>query len=415
MNTTPETIKKENEDVILAESFVPVVEDSAETELAPLSATSLQHFKEEEQKEILRIADEINVLELEKIMSYGQIPLLRSFEEAGKILKEEQGSSADQEVIRQVIELAKQANESYEDFNLVLREPGFLQKILLKLFNGMKENHDKEVKYKAITNYKLLEQLRDSCETWIKMLQDAFGKIELSAYSDRDNCYELEQYIVAGYIAQERIQQEVESAKENWQQTGLVQAKNDYDKLREGLDTFQIVLLNLEKSRAAYGISIGQLMLQAKANKNIQIAVRTQKANSMALAGQQLRNAILDAKNREALEGQKSITKLNDELMQKIASNTVLTAEESEKVLLNGVYTVESALVAAKTVIDGCSIIEKARIDRLNNISQEMDKLKVLVDELAPYINDIKSGNKNVSGGDAKSVSNKTTSKGLKF
>jgi len=385
------------EEVVVVDQILAPTEQNS-SELAELTANSLQHFKEEDQKEILRIASEIDVLQLEKVMSYGQIPLLKSFEQAGRILQDEQGTAADREVINQVIELAKKANTSQEEFNIVIREPGFFHKILMKISDAFKDKHDEEVKVKAVSCYKLLEQLRDSCDAWVDLLQDAFGKIELSALEDSKNCYELEQYIVAGYIAQERITDEVEIAKSRWEQTGMLQDKNDYENLKEGLDTFNVVLLNLEKSRAAYGISIGQLMLQAKANKNIQIAVRSQKTNSMALAAQQLRNATLDAKNREGLEGQTSISKLNNELMQKVADNAAHTGVESEKALLNGVYTVEEAIVAAQTVINGCKAIEQARIDRLKNIGDEMDKLKTLVDELAPYINDIKAGKNDISG-----------------
>ena len=381
-----EEVKKEE---VLSQEFEPSLESS--TELVPLTSASLQHFTEEQQADILRISEQIDVLEMEKIMSYGSIPIMRSFEMAGKILKEEQGTTADQEVTKQVIELAKKANSTYEDFNLAIQEPNFLQKILLKLSTAAKEKRGKDIKFKAVTNYKLLEQLRQSCDAWISMLQKTYEQIMLSGTSDRDDCYELEEYIVAGHIAQDRIAQEVEQARQEWQTTGLIDAKEKYDRIEEGYKTFQVVLLNLEKSRVAYAISLGQLMLQEKANKNIQIAVRTQKANSLALAAQQLRNAVLDAKNKEALDGQKMLTGLNDELMQKVAENTAITAEESEKILLSGVYTVESALVAAQTVIKGCEAIKRAREEVYTNVSNELDKLKTVVDELAPYVNEVKT------------------------
>ena len=223
-----------------------------------------------------------------------------------------------------------------------------------------------------------------SCDKWIEMLQDGFTKIQASALHDKANCEEIEKYIVAGRIAQERISREVDEAREKYALTSLAADKEDYETLREGAETFNVVLLNLEKSRAASAISIGQLYLQTKTNKNVQIAVRTQKANSMALAAQQLRNAVLGAKNKIALEGQKSISTLNNELMKKVSESTVLTAEESEKILLNGVYSVEAALTAAKTVIDGCEVIKKAREERNAGIAQELGKLKTLLAEIDP-------------------------------
>ena len=378
-------------------------------ELAPLSTTSLSSFPADVQREIVALSEQINVTEIENVMSYGSIPLLRSFEQAGKILQDEAGSSADQMVIREVVELSKQANDSYEDFNLVLKEPNFLQKIFMKVSKGAKDKHDADVKYKAITNYKLLEQLMKSCDTWVEMLKDGWTKIHTSAMQDKLSCEELEKYIVAGRIAEQRIAAEVEQARLDYELSGLIADKEKYDNLKDGYETLQVVLLNLEKSRAAFVISIGQLFLQAKANKNTQIAVRTQRSHSMALASQQLRNAVLNAKTKIAIEGQKSLSALNSELMKKVSENTVLTAEESEKILLNGVYSVEAALEAAKTVIEGCDLIKKAREERAAGIAQELSKLESLLTEIAPFVTRLKSegetkealpnSSSNVSGG----------------
>ena len=205
----------------------------------------------------------------------------------------------------------------------------------------------------------------------------------------------------------------MEKARKDWEETGIIETKDKYDMLSEGMDTFQVVLLNLEKSRGAYGVSLGQLALQVKANRNIQIAIRTQKHNSSALAAQQLRNAYFDAVNREALDGQKAITQLNNELMKKVAEGSKLTAEESERILVNGVYTVESALIAAQTVIDGCNSIKKIREERVGEISTQMDKLKILVDELAPYVENLKKDAD--SSAASKPVPGSSTKSGLVF
>jgi uncharacterized protein YaaN involved in tellurite resistance len=381
-------------------------------ELAPLSTNSLSSFPADVQREIVALSEQINVTEIENVMSYGSIPLLRSFEQAGKILQDEAGSSADQMVIKEVIELSKQANDSYEDFNLVLKEPNFLEKLFLKISKSAKDKHDADVKYKAITNYKLLEQLMKSCDTWVEMLKDGWTKIHTSAMQDKLSCEELEKYIVAGRIAEQRIAAEVEQARLDYELSGLIADKEKYDNLKDGYETLQVVLLNLEKSRAAFVISIGQLFLQAKANKNTQIAVRTQRSHSMALASQQLRNAVLNAKTKIAIEGQKSLSALNSELMKKVSENTVLTAEESEKILLNGVYSVEAALEAAKTVIEGCDLIKKAREERAAEIEQELGKLENILTEIAPFVTRLKSENE---AKDALPDSSSNVSGGLKF
>lgn len=385
------------------------------TTLAPLTAQALQHFDETKQKEIVDLSAQIDVRQIEKVMCYGQAPLIRSFESAGRILQADQGSAADQQVIQEVLQLSKQAKDSYSDFNLALKEPNAIEKFVMKIFTSIKDKQDKEISVKALTNYKLLEQLSKSCDKWIESLVDGYEKIYQSALDDKADCEELEQYIVAGRIAEERIKAEVQAAKEAYELSGLIADKEELDKLQEGLDTFHVVLLNLEKSRAAFGISIGQLSIQEKTNKNVQIAVRTQKANSMALASQQLRNALLDAKNKIALEGQKSISGLNNELMKKVAENTVLTAEESEKILVNGVYSIEAALTAAKTVIDGCEAIRIAREQRNENVAKELDNLKGLLGEIEPFVTKLIENSSGGSSSSTSKTSRPTTSGSMKF
>lgn len=378
----------------------------ASLDLAVISTESLKHFTPQAQAEIMKIANQIDPLQIDKILAYGSIPLLRTYESAGQILKAAEGTSVDQDVVKQVVELSKLVNKGQEDLNVALQEPNIFERLIMNIFSSVKEKHDTETKIKAISCYKLLTQLRDSCEAWHAMLQENYILISQSIQDDMQNGIELEKYLVAGHIAKQRIEADIEQKRLISEQTGLITDKISYDTHKKGLDAFKVVLLNLEKSRAAYGISIGQLAAQKSTNENLQISVITQKNNSMALASQQLRNAILEAANRRVAEGQKSITTLNSELMKKVATNTVLTAEESEKVLLNGVYSIEAALTAAKTVVDGCNAIKQARADRDQNIAQEMDKLKALVDEISPFITSMRESSETAKTQKNNSVAN---------
>jgi len=403
-----------NENVV--GEFTEVVDVSAQGEettdntLVELKASSLQHFPEETQKAIVALSEAVDVTEIEKVMSFGHAPLLRVFEKCGDLLKGKRGTAADAEVINLVKELSKQAKASYDDYTLELKEPNIFQKFILNLFSKVKDPGD-EASIKAISCYKLLEQLRDSSEEWIKMLENGYAQIMESAIGDKDDAMELEQYIVAGRIAEERISNELVTLQTKYETTGLIEDKDRYETVSEGLDIFRTVLYNLEKSRGNFALSLAQLKHELKANRNIQIAVRSQRANSMAVAAQQIRNALFDYENRLALEGQKSLTRLNDELLKKVASNVMLTAEESEQILASGVYTVEAALVAAKTVIDGCARIEKAREERKTTMASELTKLKTVLEELTPFVNDVKEMVENNSNGNSSS----SKSQGLVF
>ena len=354
-------------------------------DVVPLNCqAALASFTEAEQNEILSLADSIDVRKVENVMSYGSVALKRTFEQCGKFLKDERGSAADQEVIAQVIELSKKASASYDDFNLVLQEPNVFQKLIVKIFNPGKDSRAEKIQHSAVTSYKLLTELKTSCDSWLEMLKKAYGDIEHSAISDYETISLLEKYIIAGNIAQERIAGELEDIQAKYKETGLQQHSYSYQQMKEGYDIFLITMSNLEKSRVMYHLSLGQLALIKRSNRNVQISIHTQVDNSMALIGQQLRNAVLNEKTREVLEGQKALARLNDELIKDISSKVGLTAEETEKLIYTGFYNIEAAKEAVTTVIKSCNEIQKTASEMLPKMKADMSQINDLIKELEP-------------------------------
>lgn len=347
----------------------------------------------EEQKEVMDLANSIDVTKIDNVMKYGAVPLKMTFDQCGQFLKDERGSQADQEVIAQVIELSKKASASYDDFNLVLQEPSFFQKIFLKIFNSGKDSHTEKIQKSAVSNYKLLGELKASCDSWLEMLKKAMGDIEYSAISDYETIGLLEKYIIAGNIAQKRIDDDLKEIQTKHQETGLQQYAYSYQELKEGYDIFLITMSNLEKSRVMYHLSLGQLSLIKRSNRNVQISIHTQVDNSMALIGQQLRNAVLNAKTREVLEGQKALTRLNDELIKDISKNVGLTAEETEKLIYAGFYNIEAAKEAVTTVINSCNAIQKTASEMLPKMKADMTQINELIKQLEPCVGSVETLN----------------------
>ena len=62
-----------------------------------------------------------------------------------------------------------------------------LQKFFLKLMGAGRNSRTQKIKNSAVTNYKLLAELRASCDSWLIMLKNAMGEIEYSAISDAYN------------------------------------------------------------------------------------------------------------------------------------------------------------------------------------------------------------------------------------
>lgn len=348
---------------------------------------ALASYTEAERQEIIALADSIDVKQLEKVMSYGSTALKRTFDQCGNFLKDERGSHADQEVISRVIELSKKASNSYDDFNLVLQEPGLFQQLIMKLTGGAKsKSRTEKVQKSAVTNYKLLIELKKSCDQWLEMLKKAMGDIEEAAMSDVDNIGLLEKYIIAGHIAESRIAGLLEDVHAQHEQTGLQKYAQEYKELKEGSDIFAITMTNLEKSRVMYYLSIGQLSLIGKSNRNVQISIHTQVNNSMALFGQQLRNALLNAKTQEVLEGQNAIIRLSDELIKDVSQTVGLTAEQTEKALYASFYSTEAAKTAVTTVINSCNAIQKTASEMLPKMKADLSELEGLIQELEPVV-----------------------------
>lgn len=365
------------------EAVVPVVPN----DVTPINyEVALRSFPEDEQQEILALANKIDVRRIENVMSYGSVAMKKTFEQCGRFLKDERGSQADQRVIAQVIELSKRASESYDDFNLVLQEPGLFHKLWLKFTSGSKNPRVKKLQNTAITSYKLLSELKASCDSWLDMLKKAYGEIDYAALNDIEAIGLLEKYIIAGKMAEQRIEQEIIAIEQEHQSTGLQKYKLDYEKLQEGYNIFQITMANLEKSRVMYQLSLGQLALIKRSNRNVQISIHTQVDNSMALIGQQLRNAVLDAKTQEVLEGQKAIARLNDELIKEVSKTVGLTARETESLIYAGFYNMDAAKEAISTVISSCQEIEKVAEEMLPRMKADMTEIDGLIKELEPYI-----------------------------
>ena len=358
------------------------------TDVVPLNVQqALSAYTEAERQEVMALADSIDVRKLENVMNYASVPLKRTFDQCGSFLKDERGSHADQEVISRVIELSKKASNSYDDFNLVLQEPGLFQKLLLKLTSGSKGNSRTEKLQKsAVTSYKLLVELKTSCDSWIDMLKKAMGDITNSAMSDIETISLLEKYIIAGEIAEERIVNEMKAIEDKHQQTGIAQYAHDYQELKEGHDIFVIKMNNLKKSRIMYYLSVGQLSLIKRSNIDVQIAINTQVSNSLALVGQQLRNAILNALTKEVLEGQNAVVRLNDELIKDVSLSVGMTAEQAEKAMYASFYNTEAAKTAVTTVISSCENIKKVATEMLPKMKADVTELNGLIEQLEPVV-----------------------------
>lgn len=383
MNIEKEVVEKNREEEISLKVAVP----ETSNEVIPINIeAALANYTEAEQREILALADRIDVRETEKIMNYGSKPLQTAFEQTGEFLKRERGSQADQIVMEKIRELSKKTNESYEEFKQLLKEPNFLQKTLLKIASNKNNSRAAKMQKKAITSYDLLIELKKSCDSWLELLRDAMGEIEEAALSDIQATEMIEKYIISGKLSQKRIENDLEDANLKYKETGLQRYSYDYKKIKEGYDLFFLKVNNLEKSCITNNLSIAELSVIAETNKKLQLSIHEKLDHSMLLFGQQLRNALLNAKNREVLEGQNSILKLSDELITNVAQMVGLTAKEAETALYSGFFNTDVVEGAFTIMIDTCKEVQEIANEMIPKIQEETARLKERVKDLEPYV-----------------------------
>lgn len=387
-------------------------------EIVPLNPhLALKTYSQEEKKDVLALSDEIDVLQIDKVMNYGSAAAQKTFEQCGEFLKKERGSTADQEVISQVIKLSKEAGQAKEDFNLVLQEPNLLQKIGLFLTTGGRNSHADKVLQSAVTNYQLIFSLVEYSEHWSEILKNAYCDIEDSGRSDLESAITVEKYIVAGELAKSRIEGEILAKEKEYQETGLQLYSAELKRLKQGYKTFLQTMRVLEKARVAYYISLGQLSLELDTNTNVQTVIHTQTKWAMTQLAQQLRNAVLNAHNKEVMEAQKSLDILNDKIIQDVSKCVGLSAKESEELITAAICDTEGAKKAIGLLCDATEQIRQQamkNMDLLKNNDKEIENLLIKLSnsmDLAPALEE----NENAPVATATSATIKPASGGLKF
>ena len=382
LTTSSTELALKNLGQIAETSYANGLASKIESDIVSLNyAKAFAAYSEEEQKEILALADSIDPTQIEKVMHYGAEPLKAVFNQCGDFLKSERGSSADQAVIAKVVELSQKAADCYEEFNLVLKEPNIFQKFLIKLL-GEKNRTDK-IQSSAINSYQLLMELRNYGESSLESLKAANTEICNSAMSDIESGRLLEKYIIAGKIAEQRLQKEVQAKLSNYELTGSQQALYEYKNYKSGTAAFVIRLDVLERQHLTMQVGLYQLSLIKEGNTNTQMAINTQMDSSMTQMAYQLRNAVLNEKTKQAQDGYKRISILNDELFKTVAHEISKATKGSVDLLCRGAESIESVKVAISIVKEASDNMRDAVTKSIPEMKKATEELKTLLDDLA--------------------------------
>ena len=178
---------------------------------------------------------------------------------------------------------------------------------------------------------------------------------------------------------------ELQQAETEANETGLISV--EYEKLKEGYDIFFRRMGHLEDARIMYRLSVAEVMLTGKSNRNMQEAINTQAQLTTTFIALQIRNAMLNEKVKEVLEGHKAITKLGDELVKEISKNIGRTAEETEKLIYASIYNPEAGKQAVENIIKSCEVIQNTETEMLPKLKAAREQNNELIKKLEPIVN----------------------------
>lgn len=265
----------------------------------------------------------------------------------------------------------------------MIREPNAFQKFFLKVFTGSKSFASKEKLQKsAITIYNFILEIKKYCQQWEKMLMDTRTDITNAQITTDELLNLLEKYIIAGYIAQKRIEQELEEKYKKYEDSGLAKDKQEYDEQNAGYKQFLRTMTNLEQARVTYILSKVELDIIGQSNLNVQQAIRTKSNTTLAVMSEQIRNAVFNQENKEVIDGQQAIYKLNNEMLVEFADSISSTEKRSEKMLGEGIYDKEHIAKAIQIMYDTCNEIGKIANEELTRVRAENAEMNIRVEEL---------------------------------
>ena len=320
------------------ETAEAVVEKQVQAE-----AQTMQNFSEEEQKMIDAFSEQINILDTNLVFSYGAAAQQNISQFSDAALKNVQTKDLD-EVGNMIGDLVVELKGFDTDDEEGKGFFGFFRRQGSNIAS-MKLRYDK-----AESNVnRICEQLE---KHQIQLLRDI---ALLDKLYDQNLMYfkELSMYIAAGKKRLEAFRaNELKAAYDKAQTSGLPEDAQAAKDLNDKADRFEKKLYDLELTRNISIQMAPQIRLIQSSNQLMAEKIQTSLVNTIPLWKSQMVLALGLAHTQEAMEAQRSVNDLTNELLKKNAEKlhmaTVETAKESER----GIVDIETLKQTNKMLID---------------------------------------------------------------
>lgn len=328
--------------------------DKAVEEKVQQDAQTMQNFSEEEQKMIDAFSEQINILDTNLVFSYGAAAQQNISQFSDAALKNVQTKDLDEvgEMIGNLVVELKGFDTNEEESKGLF---GFFKRQSSNIA-AMKARYDK-----AEAN---VDKICDGLEQHqIQLLRDI---ALLDKLYDQNLMYfkELSMYIAAGKKRLEAFRaNELKAAYDKAQSSGLPEDAQAAKDMNDKAERFEKKLYDLELTRNISIQMAPQIRLIQSSNQLMAEKIQTSLVNTIPLWKSQMVLALGLAHTQEAMEAQRSVTDLTNELLRKNAEKlhmaTVETARESER----GIVDIETLKQTNKMLID--------TMDEVLNIQQQ--------------------------------------------
>ena len=306
-------------------------------------AQTMQNFSEEEQKMIDAFSEQINILDTNLVFSYGAAAQQNISQFSDAALKNVQTKDLD-EVGNMIGDLVVELKGFDTDEEEGKGFFGFFKRQGSNIAT-MKMRYDKA----EVNVNRICEQLE---KHQIQLLRDI---ALLDKLYDQNLMYfkELSMYIAAGKKRLEAFRaNELKAAYDKAQASGLPEDAQAAKDLNDKADRFEKKLYDLELTRNISIQMAPQIRLIQSSNQLMAEKIQTSLVNTIPLWKSQMVLALGLAHTQEAMEAQRSVNDLTNELLKKNAEKlhmaTVETARESER----GIVDIETLKQTNKMLID---------------------------------------------------------------
>lgn len=339
----------------------------------------IDEFSPEDQAEILKLADSIDPSQKDKLLHFGDNIMQLIKKDAQADIQDNSALVSHQDVAESLKEMSNDVEGVQKKFDIIVanQQPSKIQRFAMII---TRKDPIKQIVQAANDTYSMVQRLDEKAGEWKSKLQTAYTRISRSLDNQEQLAEYLDMYILAARIAVEKFEAEMMTLQfeKSYEQTKRMEI------LKSATNILKGKISVFENFRAGFHINKKQLMTIKETNEKIQTSIFAKKEAVLASISMGIRNAQLDAVNRQALAGQEALKGLNEQVLKSVSDSVGLTGviatKESYAALCN-VTVLQTAIDSLKSAYDTIGILtEQGKAD----MEAQSEQMRALLEQIEP-------------------------------